>query len=116
MTTTEIENAVNTLTAAVRHHYGDRLHGLYRVERGNLYEIVDRCDAEIAVVLSDSFRRTLDEQRELGSLTFDVLSETGVYIRAWPVSVSEWKDPALAGYPEHIVHLQKHAHPIMVPA
>jgi hypothetical protein len=46
-------------------------------------------------------------------LTYDILLEAELYIRALPVSLSDWLDPSAADDPGWILALKERAEPIM---
>jgi len=97
----------------VQRNYSGRLSGIYRIDRNAELESEDQSDAEIAVVLADGPWQLIVEQQRLGELTFDALMETEVYVRAWPISVSSWRDPSHDEHPGLVRDLQRHAVPIM---
>jgi len=91
-------------SADARKEYGDRLRGLYVFdclfdERGqdNADESGEddgevSVDLDVAVVLADGDWSFLDEKKRLIALTFNILLETDVFIRAWPLPASAWHD------------------------
>ena len=113
MTTTKPASALDRLLLDIRRHYGDRLKGIYRIDRADLLEDEDRSDAEIVVILADGAWRNLDEMRELSRMTFDVLMDAEVYIRAWPISLSAWNEPTTAAHPGLVDEFRTHAEPIL---
>jgi hypothetical protein len=109
------DELLNRFAADVQRHYGDRVLGIYvfdyLLDEGDDDEI--SVDADVAVVLSDGDWRFLDEKKQLVRLTFDILVETGFYIRAWPFPVSAWRDPSAYSNPRLVREIKQHAEPIM---
>ena len=112
MNEVRIQGALGTLVGDVQHHYGDRLAGVYRIDRSGSLEDVDRSEAEVVVVLKDGSWRPFDEARELAGLAFEILMDAEVYIRAWPVSSAAWNDPSEAQNPDLVREFKRHSEPI----
>ena len=113
MTEQDARTALRRLAVDVRTHYGERLKGIYLVDARNLYDDEDAADIETVIVLADGEWRSLDERMALVDLTYDILLDTELYIRALPVSLSVWLDPAAADDPSWIGALKERAEPIM---
>ena len=112
----DTERSLQELVSSVKRHYGDRLAGLYRIDRRRDLEEFDQADAEIVVVLADASGTLLDQMDELSVLTFDNLLEWEVYIRAWPVTLPDWSDPSVSARPGLIKEFKQLAGPIEVAA
>ena len=112
MTGASITGAIDRLLIDVQRHYGDRLAGLFRLDRRGILEDVDQTEAELVVILKDGPWRALDEMRELARLAFEVLMETGIYIRVWPVTLTAWNDPSAGPHPDLVREFKRHAGPI----
>jgi hypothetical protein len=102
MTRPQTQTAVAALAREVQQRYGARIAGAFRIGRSELLDEVDRVDAEIVVVLKDGSWRPLDEARQLAGLAFNVLMDTGVCTRVWPVASSAWHDPTKAQFPDFV--------------
>ena len=113
MTEQDARTALRRLAADVRKHYGERLRGVYLVDAKDLYDDEDAADLETVIVLADGEWRSMDERMALVDMTYDILLDTELYIRALPVSLSDWLDPAAADDPSWILALKEKAEPIM---
>ena len=113
---TTIEAALSDLIARVRVHYGTRAGAIFRVDRTQHTEELDRSDAEIVVLIADGTWRSIEEHRNLTKLTFDTLMEHEIYIRAWPISVSSWLDPTRAEHPRLVREFQSTAQELQAAA
>ena len=100
MTEQDARTALRRLAADVRKHYGERLRGVYLVDAKDLYDDEDAADLETVIVLADGEWRSMDERMALVDMTYDILLDTELYIRALPVSLSDWMDPAAARRPQ----------------
>lgn len=105
--------ALRRLAMDVRKHYGERLRGIYLVDAKDLYDDEDAADIETVIVLADGEWRSLDERMALVDMAYDILLDTERYIRALPVSLSDWLDPVAADDPNWILALKERAEPIM---
>ena len=114
--TTPQEMALRRFSAEARVAYGDRLRGLYAFEY--LHEDDEDDDevsvgADVAVVLVDGDWSFLEEKKQLARLTFDILLDTEVYVRAWPLPASAWRDPSTHGNPSLVREIKRRSQPIM---
>lgn len=96
--------------------YGDRLMGVYRFTEHTPIDEEEEIDLDVAVILADGAWSFREEKKKLARLTFDVLMETELYIRTWPVPLSAWLDPATSENPVLIRDMKEHAEPILEPA
>jgi hypothetical protein len=77
-------------SADVLERYGARLQGLHAFDylgeddEGEDDEV--SVDIDVAVVLADDDWRFLEEKKRLVKVTFKILLDTGIYVRAWPMS------------------------------
>jgi hypothetical protein len=90
-------SVLGRFSAEVQGAYGARVLGLYAFdylfeESGEDDDEIS-VDVDVAVVLADGEWTLLDEKKRLIEITFDILLETEVYIRAWPLPASAWRDP-----------------------
>jgi hypothetical protein len=82
-------NVLERFSADALEKYGARLHGLFAFDYlgnddgGEDDEV--SIDIDVAVVLADDDWRFLDEKKRLVEITFKILLDTGLYIRAWPL-------------------------------
>jgi hypothetical protein len=102
--------------ADVQGMYGERLLGLYAFDYlfeddGDDDEI--SVDIDVAVVLADGDWAFLEEKKRLVEITFKVLLETEVYIRAWPLPASAWRDPSTYSNPTLVQEIKRHSEPIV---
>ncbi len=102
-------------SSEVRRAYGERLLGMYAFdylfEDGHEDEI--SVDIDVAVILADGDWTFIDEKKRPVEFTFDVLLENEVYIRAWPLPVSAWRDPATYANPDLVRGIKRHSEPVM---
>jgi hypothetical protein len=109
--------ALGRFAADVRGHYGKHLLGVYLFGRRPIDDEEEEAgDVEVAVVLADGDWQFLDEKKQLVRLTFDILVDTDLYIRAWPLPASAWRDPSTYRDPAFIQEIKRHAEPIMAAA
>jgi hypothetical protein len=109
-------SVLGRFSAEVQKAYGARVLGLYAFdyllkESGEDEEI--SVDVDVAVVLADGEWTLLEEKKRLIEITFDVLLETEVYIRAWPLPISAWRNPSTYANPELIRDIKQHSDPVM---
>jgi len=102
-------------SSEIRKAYGERLVGIYAFdylfEDGHEDEI--SVDVDVAVILTDGDWTFLEEKKRLVAFTFDVLLESEVYIRAWPLPASAWRDPATYANPDLVRGIKHHSEPVM---
>jgi hypothetical protein len=112
-------------SADALNEYGDRLRGLYVFDY--LFDEYGQDDADesgeddgevsvdldVAVVLADGDWSFLDEKKRLIALTFDILLETDVFIRAWPLPASAWRDPSSYSNPSLVRAIKRNSEPVM---
>jgi hypothetical protein len=106
---------LDRFSADAQKAYGKRLLGLYvfdylLAEAGDADDM--SVDMDVAVILADDGWVFLDEKKRLVELTFDILVDTEVYIRAWPLSASAWRDPSTDANSALIQEIKRHAQPI----
>jgi hypothetical protein len=108
--------ALRRFAVEAREEYGDRLIGLYAFDY--LQEDDEDDDeisvgADVAVILSDGAWSFLDEKKRLARLTFDILLDTEVYVRAWPLPASAWRDPSTYTNPTLVQGIKQRSESIM---
>ena len=113
---TQRSELLSRFSAGVRREYGDRLRGLYVFdylfgESADDDEV--SVDTDVAVILTDGDWSFLEEKKRLVRLTFDILLDTEVYIRAWPLSASAWNDPSTHANPQLMRDIKSHSEPIL---
>jgi hypothetical protein len=85
-------NVLERFSADALEKYGARLQGLYALDylgdddEGEDDEV--SVDIDVAVVLADDDWRFLEEKKRLVEVTFKILLDTGIYVRAWPLPAS----------------------------
>ncbi len=86
--------------------FRDRAGGLYDAScRAVLFGSRARGDADadsdvdLAVVVDLPMVDVVEEKRRLARLAYDVFEETGVLVSAWPVTETQWSDPATHANP-----------------
>jgi|RhiMetdeSRZDD1v2_1073273.scaffolds.fasta_scaffold2399133_2 hypothetical protein len=107
---------LSRFSASVRKEYGDRLLGLYVFDylfgdSGDDDEV--SADTDVAVILTDGDWNFLEEKKRLVRLTFEILLDTEVYIRAWPLPASAWADPSTHANPVLVRDIKRHSEPIL---
>jgi hypothetical protein len=113
VTNRDLRTALRKLADDVRNHYGDRLRGIYLVDTRGLHNANEEGDAAVVVVLADGDWRPVHERKALVHLTYDLLLETEIYIRALPMPLAAWQDPSSFHDPASIEAMKAHAEPIM---
>jgi antitoxin ChpS len=92
-TETEVERALADFVETVKLHYGSRLLGLYLFGSRARGDYEPDSDADVAVVLADDGWQFWDEKMQLSDLSFPAIVDWGVYVQAWPVTITTWKNP-----------------------
>jgi hypothetical protein len=106
VTNRDLRTALRKLADDVRNHYGDRLRGIYLVDTRGLHNANEEGDAAVVVVLADGDWRPVHERKALVHLTYDLLLETELYIRALPMPLSAWQDPSASSDPASILAIK----------
>ena len=89
--TAEEQLALDRFIAAVRTHYGNRLHEIVLFgsrARGDFHE---ESDVDLAIVLEDGNWEYWDERFILSNLTSDALMDDGLFIQPMLVASSDWR-------------------------
>jgi antitoxin ChpS len=114
MTKRKIKSALRKLAAASQRHYGARFQGIHFIAPDSEMENEEtEPDAEVVVVLADGDWQFMTEKLQLAGLAFDILLETEVYIRAWPMAISSWRDPKSHRDPAFVQDLKRRAEPVL---
>lgn len=119
---TDLEDAaLKRFSADARAEYGHRLLGLYVFDYLHDADEEDDDDeisvgADVAVILADGDWGFLEEKKRLARLTFDILLDTEVYVRAWPLPASAWRDPSTYNNPALVRAIKRRSASIMVVA
>lgn len=95
--------------AAVRAHYGDRLHGILVFGSRARGEAREDSDVDVAVILNDSIEDFWREKITLTDLAYDALAEAGLFIQAWPVGKGEWEAPERHYNPRFVEAIKRDA-------
>jgi hypothetical protein len=109
-------NVLGRFSADAQKLYGERLLGLYVFDYlfdGSVDDDEISVDVDVAVVLADGDWGFLEEKKRLVEVTFKILLDTEVYIRAWPLPVSAWRDPSTYSNPTLVREIKRHSEPIM---
>jgi len=104
--------ALDDYVAAVRKHYGPRLVDILVFGSRARGDARPDSDVDLAVILEDGDWRFWDEKRLLTDLGYDALLEPGLWIQAWPVSRSAWKEEDLRKVPFFVVGARPEARPV----
>jgi hypothetical protein len=92
------KSILGRFSVAALKEYGDRLRGLYvfdyLFDESGADDDEVAVDLDVAVILADGDWSFLDEKKRLIALTFNILLETDVFIRAWPLPASAWRNPS----------------------
>lgn len=86
-----VAKALQDFAAAVRHHYGERLRGLYLFGSRARGDHTPESDADVAAVLADDGWTAWIERRVLNRLAYEPSLESGLAIQAWPFSAQAWE-------------------------
>ena len=104
--------ALEDYVSAVRGHYGARLVEVLLFGSRARGDARADSDADLAVILEDGDWRFWDEKMFLSDLAYDALLNPGLWIQAWPVSRSGWKEEDLRKVPFFVVGARADARPI----
>jgi antitoxin ChpS len=102
-----VARALRAFAAAVRRHFGDRLRGLYLFGSRARGDHTPESDADVAVVLADDGWTYWDEKMALSDLTYEMLLEDGVYLQAWPVTITAWRKPETHHNPDLVLAMHR---------
>lgn len=92
MTDAEI-SALESFLAAVRSHYGDRLHDVVLFGSRARGDNRPDSDVDLAIILKDGDWSFWPEQTRLIDMSFNAFMEAGLDIQAWPIAESAWETP-----------------------
>mgnify|MGYP001271768457 CR=1 FL=1 len=92
-TAADVGHGLGSFVAAVRAHYGVRLHAIVMFGSRARGEGRPDSDADVAVVLRDDNWSFWQEKLRLADMAYAPLIETGLSIQPWPVSLDEWQNP-----------------------
>lgn len=106
----DVAKALEAYIAAVRAHYGIRLHGVVLFGSRARGDHRPDSDADVAIILQDGDWRFWAEKMLLADLTYEALIEYGLRIQPWPVSVGAWNNPELHHNPGFIKAIKCDAH------
>jgi len=104
--------ALEDYVAAVRHHYGPRLVDILIFGSRARGDARPDSDADLVVILKDGDWRFWGEKMRLSDLAYDALLEAGLWIQAWPVSLSAWQEEDLRKVPFFVVGARPDARPV----
>jgi predicted nucleotidyltransferase len=90
----EERQALNAFVAAVRRHYGSRLHDIVLFGSQARGDARPDSDADVAVILEDGDWRFWREKMALAALAYDALIEAGLFIQPWPIARGGWETPS----------------------
>jgi predicted nucleotidyltransferase len=102
-----VAKAIAAFEAAIRHHYGNRLAGLFLFGSRARGDHVPDSDADVAVVLNDEDWDFWREKMALADLAYDVIVEFGADVQGWPVRRTEWADPSRHRNPALVRAMQR---------
>lgn len=104
--------AVEDYVAAVRRHYGRRLVDILVFGSRARGDARPDSDVDLAVILEDGEWEFWQEKMRLSDLAYDALLEPGLWIQAWPVSRSEWREEDLRRVPFFVIGARPEAKPL----
>ena len=108
-----VPKALQAYAAAVRAHYGSRLHGIVLFGSRARGDHRPDSDADIAIILQDGEWRFWAEKMKLADLTYEILMEYGLRIQPWPVAIDTWNSPALHHNPRFIEAIKRDARQLL---
>jgi len=114
-TSEDVKLALDAFAVAVRSHYGTRLRDIVLFGSRARGDGEADSDADVAVILADGDWRYWREKMVLAGIAYDPLIEFGLHIQPWPISLSEWNDPASHRNPRFLANIHRDARPIVVP-
>lgn len=113
MMTRAERKALGDYVASVRRHYGPSLVDVLVFGSRARGEARADSDVDLAVILDDGEWRFWDEKRFLTDLAFDaMLTPSGLWIQAWPVSRSAWQEEDLRKVPFFVIGARPDARPV----
>ena len=104
--------ALADFVAAVRRHYGPGLVDIYVFGSRARGDARPDSDVDLAVILEDGGWGFWEEKMFLSELAYDALLKTGLWIQAWPVSRSEWREEDLRKVPFFVIGARPDAKPV----
>ncbi len=114
-TANEVQRALDAYIAAVRVHYGPRLHDIQLFGSRARGDARPDSDADVAVIINDNEWQFWQEKMLLADLTYEPLIEEGLVIQPWPVSLRDWRDPAQHHNPRFIEAIKRDGRSLLVP-
>jgi len=107
--TPQERDALDGFVAAVRAHYGPRLHDILVFGSRARGDNRDDSDIDLAIIFEDSDWDYWSRKFELLDMSWDAYIEANLDIEPWPVSKNVWDHPESHRNPRFIRAVQKDA-------
>lgn len=108
----EVRRALTSYAAAVRAHYGARLHDVVLFGSRARGDAKPDSDADLAVIIEDSDWGFWTEKMVLAGIAYEPLIEFGLQIQSWPISRTEWENPDSHRNPRFVRNIRQDARQI----
>lgn len=112
----EVRRALESYVAAVRLHYGPRLHDILLFGSRARGDDTPDSDADVAVILNDDEWAFWQEKMLLADLSYEPLIEEGLVIQPWPISLLDWRDPTRHHNPRFVEVIIRDGRSLLAPA
>ena len=113
MLTKAERQALDRFVDGIRTHYGARLVDVMVFGSRGRGDASPDSDVDLAIILEDGDWTRWLEKRQLVDLVHDALVQDGLYIQAWPIRKSAWKDPSTHPNPRFIRSIRRDAKPVV---
>jgi predicted nucleotidyltransferase len=110
--TPEERKALDGFVAAVRAHYGARLHDILVFGSRARGDNKPDSDVDVAVIFLDANWDYWTRKLELVDMTWEALRDQDLLIQPWPVSKSVWDLPEMHPKPHFVESVRRDARPV----
>ena len=94
--------ALADFVAAVRNHYGDRLHDILVFGSRARGDARTDSDVDLAVIFRDDIADFWHEKLLMADMSYNALIIADLIIQSWPISRAQWEAPETAENPEFV--------------
>jgi predicted nucleotidyltransferase len=110
--TPDERKALDDFVAAVRSHYGARLVDVLVFGSRARGDARPDSDVDLVVIMEDGDWSFWKEKAFLSDVAYDAMAEADLWIQAWPVSRSDWKEADPSKVPFFVVGARSDARPV----